>query len=68
MAPIDYPSIERYARELRAQEIRRLEAVAVERMSVYGRLLAHSALHGLYLLSELLRPLFSWTPERRRHT
>lgn len=68
MAPIDYPSIERYARELRAQEIRRLEAVAAERMSVYGRLLARSFLHGLYLLSELLRPLFSWTPERRRHT
>lgn len=68
MAPIDYPSLERYARDLRAQEIKRLEAVAAERMRVYGRLLARSMLHGLYLFSELLRPLFSWTPERRRHS
>jgi hypothetical protein len=68
MAPIDYPSLERYARELRAQEMKRLEAVAVERMGVYVRLLGETALHALDLLSELLRPLFSWTPERRRHT
>lgn len=68
MAPIDYPSLERYARELRAQEIRRLEAVAAERMSVYMSLLGQSVVHGLYLVSEMLRPLFSWTPDRRRHT
>ena len=68
MTPIDYPSLERYARELRAQEIRRLEVVAAERMGVYAKLLGESILHGLYSFSELLRPLFSWTPERRRHT
>lgn len=67
MAPIDYPSLERYARELRAQEMRRLEAVAAERMGVYARLLGETALHALSLVSELLRPLFSWTPDRRRH-
>jgi len=67
MAPIDYPSLERYARELRAQEIRRLETVAAERMSVYLRLVGETVLHGLYLVSEVLRPLFSWTPDRRRH-
>jgi hypothetical protein len=67
MAPIDYPSIERYARELRRQELRRLEGVAAERMSIYFSLLGHSVMHGLYLFSELLRPLFSWTPDRRRH-
>jgi hypothetical protein len=48
--------------------MKRLEAVAVERMGVYVRLLGETALHALDLLSELLRPLFSWTPERRRHT
>lgn len=68
MTPIDYPSLERYARELRAQEIRRLEVVAAERMRIYTQLLGESLLHGLYLLSELLRPLFSWSPDRRRHT
>jgi hypothetical protein len=68
MAPIDYPSIERYARELRRQEIRRLEGVAAERMSVYFNLLGQSVMQGLYMLSEFLRPLFSWTPDRRRHS
>ncbi len=67
MAPIDIPSIERYARELRAQELRRLESVAAERMHIYFRLLGKSAMHGLYLFSELLRPLFSWAPNPRRH-
>lgn len=66
MAPIDIRSLERYARELRAQEMRRLETVAAERMRIYFRLLGRSAMSGLYLFSELLRPLFSWTPERRR--
>jgi hypothetical protein len=68
MATIDRPSIERYARELRRQEIRRLEAVAAERMRVYFGLLGESVLRGLYVFGELLRPLFSWTPERRRHS
>ena len=68
MTNIDIPSIERYARELRAQEIRRLETVAMERMGIYVRLLSRSLMHGLFLFSELLRPLFSWTPDRRRPT
>lgn len=68
MSPIDYRSLERAARELRAQEIARLEAVAAERLRIYFRLLGESVLHGLCLFSELLRPLFSWTPDRRRHT
>jgi hypothetical protein len=68
MTKIDIPSIERYARELRAQEIRRLETIAMERMGIYARLLGQSMLRGLFLFSELLRPMFSWTPERRRHT
>lgn len=67
MAPIDYPSYERRARELREQEMRRLEAVAAERMKVYFALFGETAAHALYALSEMLRPLFSWTPERRRH-
>ena len=67
MAPIDYPSLESYARELRAQEMRRLEAVAAERMRVYFSLLGQTVMHGLYLVSELLRPLFSWVPQRHLH-
>jgi hypothetical protein len=68
MTPIDYRRLERHARELRAQEIKRIEAVAKERMRIHFRLLGESVLHGLYLFSELLRPLFSWTPDRRHHT
>lgn len=67
MAPIDYPGIERYARELRRQEIRRLEGVVAERMGVYFSLLGQTVMHGLYLVSELLRPLFSWVPHRHLH-
>jgi hypothetical protein len=68
MAPIDYPSLERYARELRAQELRRIETVAAERMEVYFWLLGRTVLRGMYLLSELIRPLFSWTPSQHRHS
>jgi hypothetical protein len=68
MTPIDHHSLERQARDLRAREIERLEAVAAERMRLYFRLLGGSVLHGLYLFSELLRPLFSWVPERHRHS
>lgn len=67
MSGIDRFSVECYARELRRQELRRLEAIAAERMRVYARLLGESLLHGLHLVSELLRPLFSWSPQRHVH-
>ncbi|MFA7290706.1 MAG: hypothetical protein WC023_00525 [Rhodocyclaceae bacterium] len=63
MSPIDIPAIERRARQLRAEEIRRIEGLFAERMLILGRLLAGSAFAGVLALAEILRPLFSWNPK-----
>jgi hypothetical protein len=65
MEPIDIAAIERRARQLRAEEIRRIEGLFAERMRVTGRLAAASLFSGLLALAELLRPLFSWNPQNR---
>ncbi|MDD5250526.1 MAG: hypothetical protein PHY45_16220 [Rhodocyclaceae bacterium] len=64
MAPIDIPALEQRARDMRAEELRRLEGVFLERMRVYARLLGASLLLLLEFVSEALRPLFSWTGRR----
>jgi hypothetical protein len=66
MAPIDIPTIERQARELRAAEIRRLHGLFAERLVLLVRLLAATALAGVSAGSEMLRPLFSWNPQVSR--
>lgn len=63
MSPIDIPAIERRARQLRAEEIRRIEGLFAERFRVLGRLLAGSALAAVLAVAERLRPLFSWNPQ-----
>lgn len=69
MAPIDIAAIERRARQLRAEEMQRLQGVFAERLGLYGRLLAGSLWALLVFLGEALRPLFSWNPQSfaRRH-
>lgn len=64
MSPIDISAIERHARELRAAEMRRLESLVAERMGLYVRLVAKSALSAFAAAAEALRPLFSWNPQR----
>jgi hypothetical protein len=64
MAPIDIPAIERRARQLRAEEIRRLEGLFAERLCVLGRLAAASAFAGLLAVAAALRPLFAWNPQQ----
>ncbi|MBI4983790.1 MAG: hypothetical protein HZC24_00110 [Rhodocyclales bacterium] len=66
MRPIDLYAIEREARELRAAEMRRLEHICAERARVYAKLLGGSLLSLLKILSEALRPLFSWVPNKHR--
>jgi hypothetical protein len=66
MEPLDIVAIERRARALRAAEIRRVEGLIAERMRVWGRLLAQSALDGLLLAAKALQPLFSWNPQAVR--
>lgn len=65
MEPIDIAAIERHARQLRAQEIQRLEGLFVERAKVYGLLLGNSVLSLLETVGEVIRPLFSWNPQER---
>jgi hypothetical protein len=66
MTPINIEVVEREARQLRAQELQRIEGIFVERMALYGRLLVGSAGAGLAVIADALRPLFSWNPQARR--
>jgi hypothetical protein len=63
MNPIDIPAIERRARQLRAEEMRRIEGLFVDRLCVTGRLLAATAFSALLSVAGFLRPLFSWNPQ-----
>lgn len=63
MNPIDIPAIERRARQMRAEEMRRIEGLFVDRLCVTGRLLAATTFSALLSLAGLLRPLFSWNPQ-----
>lgn len=65
MAPIDIPTIERQARELRAAEIRRLNGLFAERLTLLLELATDSALTGARALGETLRPMFAWNPQTR---
>jgi hypothetical protein len=66
MAPINIPAIEQKARQLRAEEMQRIEGIFSERIGLYGKLLAGTVLTGAIALTELVRPLFSWNPRASR--
>lgn len=63
MQPIDIIEIERYARQLRAQEMQRCSGLVASRVALWVKLLAHALLAGLLGLATLVRPLFSWNPQ-----
>lgn len=63
MTPIDITKIEFEARQLRAEEMRRINGLVSARLALYGQLMAASALSGLKALAEILLPLFSWNPQ-----
>lgn len=63
MSPIDIAAIERRARQLRAEEIRRVEGIFAERMVLLGRLLAATAFSAALSFAQMLRPMFSWNPQ-----
>lgn len=66
MLPIDIAAIERHARELRTQEMRRHHDLFTKQLVVYGRMLGDSLLALLQTVGKILRPAFSWNPQRRR--
>lgn len=61
--PIDIPAIEQRARQLRAEEMQRLQGLMTERLRLLGVLAAHSLLDLAEGTGELLRPMFSWNPQ-----
>ena len=63
MSPIDIIAIEHQARQLRAQEMRRIQGLVSARLRVYVRLIGATALSGLRAAGKALRPLFSWNPQ-----
>jgi hypothetical protein len=63
MSPIDIAAIERRARQLRAEEIRRVEGLFAERMVLLGRLLAATVFSAALSVAQMLRPMFSWNPQ-----
>ena len=66
MNPIDIVALEREARQMRAEEMRRLSGVLAERMGLYFSLLGGTLGSLGKLISVALRPLFSWNPQRLR--
>lgn len=67
MTRIDIADIEREARKMRAEEMRRLSGIFADRMGLYFRLLGGSIASLNKLLSEALRPMFSWNPRGLHH-
>ncbi len=65
MPPLNIAAIEQQARQLRAEEMQRIQGLVSARMRLYARLLGATALSGLVAASESLRPLFSWNPQER---
>jgi len=63
MTPIDIPSIEQQARELRAAEIHRVHGLLAERSAQMVSLATGSALAGAHAFDAFLRPFFSWNPQ-----
>lgn len=68
MTTHDIPNLEHQAQELHSKEIWRLEDLAVHQIGTYAHIVGAGMLHGLYLFSELIRPLFSWVPDEPRRS
>lgn len=62
MNSYDTSDIVRKAREMRAEEMRRIQGLTAARLALYVRLLAGS----LVGAGEVLRPLFSWNPQNAK--
>lgn len=66
MFPVDIGVIEQEARRLRAEDLRRGEAVLAKRTSIYLHLLGANLLSVAAFVGDALRPLFSWNPQAHR--
>lgn len=66
--PIDIVAIEQHARQLRAEEMQRLEGLLAERIRLLALLAAGTLLSLVEGAGEIIRPVFSWNPQHRRET
>lgn len=66
MLPIDITKIEQQARQMRAEEMQRINGLISARLSAYGELLAATLVSGLALVARSVRSLFSWNPQAHR--
>ena len=64
MTSIEMSEIEQYARQLRRQEIWRIERAIASVLREQTRQAGATLLSGLVAVGERLRPLFSWNPQR----
>ncbi len=64
MEALNIAKIEKQAREMRAEELRRIQGLMAKRLALYFRLLAGSVADA----GEALRPLFSWNPQDAQPT
>ena len=64
MTSIEMSEIEQYARQLRRQEIRRIECAIASALRGQTRQAGATLLSSLVAVGERLRPLFSWNPQR----
>lgn len=63
MSPYDIAAIERHARQLRAEEIRRINGLFADYLCVVGRVLAAIVSGVGIALAEAIRLFFSWSPQ-----
>lgn len=64
MTSIEMSEIEQYARQLRRQEIWRIERAIASALRGQTRQAGATLLSGLVAVGKRLRPLFSWNPQR----
>jgi hypothetical protein len=68
MSSLNISAIDRQARQMRAEEMQRIQGVFAERLRLYGQLLAATFMSALGAIGAGVRPLFSWNPQARHHS
>ena len=68
MEPLNYAEIIAQARQMRANEIQRMQCLMGSRLRLVAGLAAESLAVCIAALAEFIRPAFSWNPQERRHS
>ena len=68
MELLNHADIIAKAREMRAEEIQRVQGVVWNRTCLLASIAVQSLAGGITSLAELIRPFFSWNPQEHRHS